>query len=89
METNTVFPVWLHGLAIASLAIAGVCAAVIAVDVLRRPQKMAIMTLVWPLTALFGGPLWLAAYYFWGRGDAADPPFAAMVLKGSSHCGAG
>lgn len=89
METDTVFPVWLHGVAIASLAIAGACAVVIALDVLRRPQEMAIMALVWPLTGLFGGPLWLAAYYLWGRGDAVDPPFAAMVLKGSSHCGAG
>lgn len=90
------FPPWLHGLAIASLAVGCACAVLIALDEVRRPQKMWIMYLVWPLTALFGGLLWLAAYGFWGRGppsgnfeDAPDPPFAAMVLKGASHCGAG
>ena len=30
----------------------------IALDELRFPQKMAIMNLVWPLTALFGSILW-------------------------------
>ena len=88
------FPAWLHAVAIASLAVAFTCAIVIALDELRRPQKMWIMYLVWPLTALFGSVLWLAAYYRWGRGsaagqDEAKPPFPAMVLKGASHCGAG
>ncbi len=90
------FPHWLHTLAIVSLALAFTCAVVIALDELRRPQKMWIMYLVWPLTALFGSVLWLAAYYRWGRGPAdgdfdaqSKPPFAAMVVKGASHCGAG
>lgn len=90
------FPTWLHGLSIASLVVAGVCALLIALDELRRPQKMWIMYIVWPLTALFGSVLWLAAYYLWGRGPASgdfdaqpDPPFLAMVFKGASHCGAG
>ena len=91
-----VFPDWLHTLAIVSLAVAFTCAIVIALDELRRPQKMWIMYLVWPLTALFGSVLWLGAYYSWGRGPAdgdfgsqPKPPFAAMVVKGASHCGAG
>ena len=91
-----VFPDWLHTLAIVSLAIAFTCAIVIALDELRRPQKMWIMYLVWPLTALFGSVIWLGAYYRWGRGPAngdfdnqPKPPFAAMVVKGASHCGAG
>lgn len=90
------FPAWLHGLAIGSLVLAVVCAIVIALDECRRPQKMWIMYLVWPLTALFGSVLWLAAYYRWGRGPAAAdpddrprPPYPVMVLKGASHCGAG
>lgn len=90
------FPHWLHALAIASLALAVTCAIVIALDELRRPQKMWIMYVVWPLTALFGSVLWLAAYYRWGRGptdgdfdDQPKAPFPAMVLKGASHCGAG
>jgi hypothetical protein len=90
------FPAGFHDLAITSLAIAFICAVAIVIDELRRPQKMWIMNIVWPLTALFGSVLWLAAYLAWGRtptGPRRDedtkPPFAAMVLKGASHCGAG
>ena len=90
------FPAGLHMLAIASLAVAVTCAIVIALDELRRPQHMGIMNLVWPLTALFGSVLWLAVYYAWGRSSGDHdrdmqhkPPFPVMVLKGSSHCGAG
>ena len=49
--------------------------------------------LVWPLTALFGGLLWLAGYFVWGRPrpdeDDSENPFPVMVATGSSHCGAG
>lgn len=98
------FPIWLHGLAIASLVLGFACAAVIVFDEIKRPPKMWIMALVWPLTALFGSVLWLAAYFAWGRGPKPEahahqghhnhqmepqPPFPAMVLKGASHCGAG
>lgn len=48
---------WLNALALASLAIALACAAYILVDVVRRPQRMAIMNWVWPITALYAGPL--------------------------------
>ena len=96
METVD-FPSWLHALAVASLALGGACALFLVVDLMRRPQKMWIMNLVWPLTALFGSLLWLAGYLAWGRaprrGREADrqekPPFPAMVAKGASHCGAG
>lgn len=53
------------------------------------------MNLVWPLTALFGSVLWLAAYWKLGRprldpkGEQLQPSFPAAVLKGASHCGAG
>ena len=91
------FPAWLHTLATISLAIGAVCAITIALDELRRPQKMWIMNLVWPLTALFGSVLWTAGYYTWGRArpesqdkdDESKPPFPVMVVKGASHCGAG
>lgn len=61
------FPSWLHGLAIVSLAVAFICAGVIVWDEFRRPQRMWIMNLVWPLTALFGSVVWLAFYLAWGR----------------------
>lgn len=88
------FPMWLHALAIASLALGFACAVMIALDEYRRPQKMWIMAIVWPVTALFGSVLCLAAYFAWGRAPASGqendkPPFPAMVLKGASHCGAG
>ncbi|MCB2055886.1 MAG: DUF4396 domain-containing protein [Geminicoccaceae bacterium] len=93
MASEAVFPLLLHRVAISSLTVAFVCAVWIAVDEWRRPQKMWIMNVVWPLTALFGSVLWLVGYHLWGRaaagGDAEDPPFAVMVAKGASHCGAG
>lgn len=94
MPAGPAFPPLLHGIAITSLVVASACALVIAADEVRRPQKMAIMNVVWPLTALFGSLLWLAAYFVWGRALAphekrGDLPFAVMVGKGASHCGAG
>jgi hypothetical protein len=89
------FPFPLHAAAIASLALALVCALTIVLDELRRPQRMWIMNVVWPLCALFGSLIWLWAYYGWGRTMASPdsqerkPPFAAAVLVGTSHCGAG
>jgi hypothetical protein len=79
-------PAWLHWLSWGSLALAFACALVIAADVVRRPQRMAIMNVVWPVTALFGSVLSLAAYRAWGRGDV---PFPAKVVKGALHCGSG
>lgn len=93
--TSPNFPLWLSSLSIASIVLGGVCALVIVIDECRQPQKMWIMNLVWPLTALFGSVLWLAAYYAWGRNASknhqkkAGLPFPAMVMKGTSHCGAG
>ena len=95
MEPAPPVPAWLHALAIVSLSVAIFCAVAIALDELRRPQKMRVMDMVWPLTALFGSVLWLAIYYRWGRAptdksqDISDPPFAISVLTGASHCGAG
>jgi hypothetical protein len=89
------FPLWLSSLSVASIVLGGVCAIAIVIDEFRQPQKMWIMNLVWPLTALFGSVLWLAAYYAWGRNASknqqkkGDLPFPVMVMKGTSHCGAG
>ena len=85
------FPAWLHTLAIVSLALAATCATVIVVDEIRRPQKMWIMNLVWPLAALFGSAAWLALYFAASKrkGDRGETPLALAVAKGASHCGAG
>jgi hypothetical protein len=98
-------PLWLQVLAIVSLSLAGLSALTILVAVIVRPQHMGIMNWVWPITALWAGPLALWAYYRWGRdgSHAAHKaakargkkppnyrhPFPIKVMKGATHCGAG
>ena len=83
-------PTWLVAVSAASLLLAGGCAAWIALDVRRHPQHMGVMTVVWPVTALFGS---LAAVWFYRRhgrtGADDDPSMAVSVSKGALHCGAG
>ncbi|HEU4636550.1 MAG TPA: DUF4396 domain-containing protein [Edaphobacter sp.] len=94
-----------HVLSIFSLTLAGLCAAWITVDVFRRPQHMAVMNVVWPVTALYFGPVAVWAYLRFGRPQS----HAAMqekqkagnqqkkdeslhwnqVAVATSHCGAG
>jgi hypothetical protein len=78
---------WLNALAVASLVVAFACALYILIDVVRRPQRMAIMNWVWPITALYAGPLAVWAYHAWG--NASPKPYAAGVAVDVSHCGAG
>lgn len=93
------FPDWLAVVSGGMLAIGLLCAVLIAIDVARRPQKMWIMNVVWPVTALFGSVVWAYGYFEWGRAPtreaqardvkAGKPPFPVQVAKGASHCGAG
>lgn len=98
-------PDWLHSLAIVSLILAGISFILIAADLLNgHQQPMWIMNLVWPLTALYAGPLAVWAYYRIGRtmaatnmpmnGDMTDmaiptKPFWQSVGLGALHCGSG
>ena len=59
----TSYPEWLHVLAILFLVVAVISALVIVVDEFRRLQKMMIMNFVWPITALYWGPLALWGYF--------------------------
>lgn len=88
----------LHLLALASLLVGFASALVITIDVTRHPQRMWIMNVVWPISALFGGPLWLWGFFAYGQLAAKDRekedtkntiPFPVMVAKGASHCGSG
>jgi hypothetical protein len=84
-----------------SLGVAGACAAVITVDEIRRPQRMAVMNIVWPVTALYLSVIALWAYFAVGvkKSKAAqmpmqmggkDKPLQPMeVAVATSHCGAG
>ena len=80
---------WLGTLASASLAVAGLCAMLISVDIAAgRRQTMRVMNLVWPLTALYGGPLALWAYWHLGR-KPVKKPFWQQAALGAMHCGSG
>jgi len=90
------FPLWFTVVALTSLLIGLECAAWTAVDVLRRPQPMRVMAVVWPVTMLFAGLLGLAFYMSHGRAEAKtggdhdeDASIGVSVAKGTSHCGAG
>jgi hypothetical protein len=99
------FPYWFHLVSVAALLLGGAYLLTVAVDVVRHPQHMAIMNVVWPVTALFGTVFTVAAYHRYGRAstheamqrakDAGCPmpaerqPFPAIVGKGTLHCGAG
>lgn len=62
-------------------------------------QHMRVMEAVWPVTALYFGPLAVWAYYRWGlpqspkwteeNGEPSGKSFAATTSVGVSHCGAG
>lgn len=96
-------PTWLTVLAWAALALAFVSAGEIAYDIIGRGyrQKMRVMEVVWPVTALYFGPVAAWAYRKFGRPktskwlaerglDASpDKPRWATTAVGVSHCGAG
>lgn len=83
-------PTWLTAVSFVSLAVALACGVWIAVDVVRRPPRMGVMAVVWPVTALFGSVVALWFYRRHGRaGVDDDPTMAVSVGKGALHCGAG
>ena len=63
-----------------SLALAFLCAILIAIDEIRYPQKMWIMNLVWPLTALYFSIFGLWFYFRAGRKMTK-----AAMAGGSDH----
>ena len=60
-------PDWLRALSIAYLSLGAVSAVVICADLLRHPQHMWIMNVVWPVTALFGTGWIIWQYFTFGR----------------------
>jgi hypothetical protein len=98
-------PTWLTVVARTYLSVCFACAVVIACDIFvnGRRQPMGVMNAVFPITALYLGPLALAFYWRWGRAVArtARPPMS-MRAPGAeskpwwvtmatevSHCGSG
>jgi hypothetical protein len=94
-------PTWLTVVAWISLASSLACAGLIVADIFLRGhwQRMWIMDVVWPLTALYSGPLGLFAYRRWGRtnsrrfrpgaGHASHYGLRVAVAISDTHCGAG
>ncbi|HEX5243466.1 MAG TPA: DUF4396 domain-containing protein, partial [Tepidisphaeraceae bacterium] len=96
---------FIHGIAWCSLIVALGCSLVAIADECRHPQHMWIMHVVWPVAALYAGPLALWAYYRYGRlstraamreakqrgeeAPAKQNPFPAIVALAATHCGAG
>jgi len=97
---------WLDTLSIASLIISFLCCVFIAADIFHgHSQQMWIMNVVWPVTALYSGPIGLFAYFKIGRLSSNESyrqaeiqgtrppgitkPFWQVVAVGTMHCGSG
>jgi hypothetical protein len=83
---------WLDWAADISLIIAGVCFVIMLVDLVAgHAQKMAIMNVVWPVTATYARPQVLWAYYRIGRqqgeGGASKNLVWQMVTVTATHRG--
>jgi hypothetical protein len=87
-----------------SITFGFLCAIIIVVQIIRDPQHMMIMNFVWPITALYAGPLAVIAYNVIGKKSThsqmmAHPsathmkmpakPLWQSVLVGTLHCGSG
>ncbi|GAA3758559.1 DUF4396 domain-containing protein [Terriglobus aquaticus] len=76
----------LNTFAIVSIVIAVICAITIAADEFRRPQKMGVMNVVWPVTALYFSVFAAWAYFRFGR---AKPKSEPMPMQMGSRQGDG
>ena len=80
-------PVWLTVVAWIYLAACFSCAGIIVYDIAvkRRRQPMGVMNFVYPITALYFGPLAVAFYWRWARVAAPTPmpPMSASLTTAS------
>lgn len=99
-EMGTMIPGWLTAVSWVFVGLALLCAAAILYDVFGRGyrQRTSVMSVVWPITALYFGPLALPAYYRWGRprsekwqkehGSAPEKSLPAAAATGGTPGGA-
>ncbi|HVW98018.1 MAG TPA: DUF4396 domain-containing protein [Mucilaginibacter sp.] len=78
----------IDNIAITVIIICLICSVIIIADLFRHPQHMKIMNIVWPVTALYSGPIGLWCYFSIGR-SKEKKPFWESVLTGTLHCGGG
>lgn len=74
-------PTWLIALSWTMITLGILCAIVVLIDIIRHPQPMGVMNVVWPICALFGSLIWLGAYFWWGRASAPATPVAGSTDK--------
>ncbi|QHE50817.1 DUF4396 domain-containing protein [Pontibacillus sp. HMF3514] len=85
----------LHIIAWIALAIGLLSSLIILIDVIRHPQMMKIMNVVWPINGWFMGPVALWTYFKWGRIKAKDLDIEdnrdrpAKTFVSTTHCSAG
>lgn len=80
-------PFWLNSLAKIALIAGMACAIALAINETRHPSKSWIMTLVWPIAALFAAPVALMTYAQQDRKHGRLSP--ESIISVSFHCGAG
>ena len=100
MNMDNMIPGWLTAVSWAFVGLTLLCAAAILYDVYGRGyrQRVRAMEAVWPITALYLGPLALPAYYRWGRprsekwqkeqGDAPEKSLPVAAATGGIPGGA-
>jgi hypothetical protein len=78
-------PVWLTAVAWLYLSVCFCCSVIIAFDIAfnRRSQPMGVMNFVFPITALYFGPLALALYWRWGRAAVRTTMASTFMSRAS------
>lgn len=85
-------PHWLVALSWVGVALGVLSALLVVANFLAGArERMPIMYLVWPVTALWSGPLGAWAYFRFGHTaeHRTEQPFPVVVAKGATHCGSG
>ena len=89
-------PQWLVLLSWISIILGLVTAGTIAADVMRHPQHMKIMNIVWPVTGLYFPLIGWWLYSAMGRPMAIDAPkmserqpYWKSIFLSATHCGSG
>ena len=89
------YPMWMADLAWMSIILCVFCAALILLDMAAgQRHKIAVMNWVWPLTALYLGPIAVLWHHRSSRRQHSDmegagKPFWKKVFTGAAHCGSG
>lgn len=94
-------PDWFEALSTVSLGLGLASFVVMVAVVIRHPPAMTVMGFVWPLCALFAGPLAIWFHHRYGghamnhegqgasQEESAASPSLISAAKGTLHCGAG